>query len=62
MTTKVKIEIVEKHIPVLVETMSIIGTVDNTITLNEISENCEIYLHTYQFLRIREKKEDGRVK
>ena len=54
MTTKVKIEIVQKHIPVVVETLRSDGTVQHTQTLSEIGSCAEEYVHSGQTLRVRE--------
>lgn len=54
MTTKVKIEIVQKHMPVVVETLRTDGTVQHTQTLSELGIGAEEYVHSGQTLRVRE--------
>ena len=54
MTTKVKIEIVQKHMPVVVETLRSDGTVQHTQTLSELGVAAEEYVHSGQTLRVRE--------
>ena len=54
MTTKVKIEIVQKHMPVIVETLRTDGTVQHTQTLSELGVVVEEYVHSSQTLRVRE--------
>ncbi len=54
MTTKVKIEIVQKHMPVVVEVLRSDGTVAQTQTLSEIGVAAEEYVHSGQTLRVRE--------
>lgn len=54
MTTKVKIEIVQKHMPVIVETLRSDGTVQHTQTLGELGGGAEEYVHSGQTLRVRE--------
>lgn len=54
MTTKVKIEIVQKHMPVIVETLRSDGTVQHTQTLSEIGVGALEYVHSGQTLRVRE--------
>ena len=54
MTTKVKIEIAKKHMPVVVETLRNDGTVQHTQTLSEIGISAEEYVHSGQTLRVRE--------
>ena len=54
MTTKVKIEIVQMHMPVVVETLRSDGTVQHTQTLSEIGNGAEEYVHSGQTLRVRE--------
>lgn len=55
MTTKVKIEIVQMHMPVVVETLRSDGTVQYTQTLNQMGgSGAEEYVHSGQTLRVRE--------
>ena len=54
MTTKVKIEIVQEHMPVIVETLRSDGTVQHTKTLIELGVGAEEYVHSGQTLRVRE--------
>lgn len=54
MTTRVKIEIVQKHMPVIVETLRSDGSVQYTQTLSEIGVSAEEYVHSGQTLRVRE--------
>ena len=54
MTTKVKIEIVQKHMPVMVEVLRSDGTVSYTQTLSEIGSAAAEYVHSGQTLRVRE--------
>lgn len=54
MTTKVKIEIAQKHMPVIVEVLRSDGTVGQTQTLSEIGQAAEEYVHSGQSLRVRE--------
>ena len=54
MTTKVKIEIVQKHMPVVVEVLRSDGTVSQTHSLREIGVAAEEYVHSGQTLRVRE--------
>lgn len=54
MTTKVKIEIVQNHMPVIVETLRSDGTVQHTQTLSAIGAGAEEYVHSGQTLRVRE--------
>ena len=54
MTTKVKIEIVQKHMPVVVEVVRSDGTVSQTQTLSELGQEAQEYVHSGQTLRVRE--------
>lgn len=54
MTTKVKIQIVAVHMPVVVETLRSDGTVQHTQTLSDMSSAAEEYVHSGQTLRVRE--------
>jgi hypothetical protein len=54
MTTKVKIEIVQKHMRVVVDTLRSDGTVQHTQILSEIGNSAEEYVHSGQTLRVRE--------
>lgn len=54
MTTKVKIEIVQKHMPVVVEVVRSDGSIGQTQTLSEAGICAEEYVHSGQTLRVRE--------
>jgi hypothetical protein len=54
MTTKVKIEIVQMHMPVVIETLRSDGTVQHTQTLAIADAAAEEYVHSGQSLRVRE--------
>ena len=54
MTTKVKIEIVQNHMPVVVETLRIDGSIAHTQRLRDAGEAAEEYVHSGQVLRVRE--------
>lgn len=54
MTTRVKIEIVQKHMPIVVEVLRRDGTVSHTQTLSEIGSAASEYVHSGQTLRVRE--------
>ncbi len=54
MTTKVKIEIVQKHMPVVVEVLRSDGTVQYTNAISEIGAAVSEYVHSGQTLRVRE--------
>lgn len=54
MTTKVTIQIVQKHMPVVVETLRSDGSVQYTQTLNDVGGGAEEYVHSGQTLRVRE--------
>mgnify|MGYP003553016295 FL=1 len=54
MTTKVKIGLAQKHMPVVVEVVRSDGTVSQTQTLSELGQEAQEYVHSGQTLRIRE--------
>ena len=54
MTTKVKIEIVQKHMPVVIEVLRSDGTVQHTNSLSELGATASEYVHSGQTLRVRE--------
>lgn len=54
MTTKVKIEIVQKHMPVVVEVVRSDGTVSQTQHLSGQGQEAQEYVHSGQTLRVRE--------
>ena len=54
MTTKVKIELAQKHMPVVVEVVYCDGRVGQTQTLRELGITAEEYVHSGQTLRVRE--------
>ena len=54
MTTKVKIGLAQKHMPVVVEVVRSDGTVSQTQTLSELGQEEQEYVHSGQTLRIRE--------
>ena len=54
MTTKVKIELAQKHMPVVVEVVYSDGRVGQTQTLRELGIAAEEYVHSGQTLRVRE--------
>jgi len=54
MTTKVKIELAQKHMPVVVEVVYADGRVGQTQTLRELGIAAEEYVHSGQTLRVRE--------
>lgn len=54
MTTKVKIELAQKHMPVVVEVVYANGRVGQTQTLRELGIAAEEYVHSGQTLRVRE--------
>lgn len=54
MTTKVKIGLAQKHMPVVVEVVRTDGTVSQTQTLSELGQEAQEYVHSGQTLRIRE--------
>ena len=54
MTTKVKIEIVQMHMPVVVETLRSDGTMQHTQTLAIQDAAAVEYVHSGQTLHVRE--------
>ena len=54
MTTKVKVELAQKHMPVIVEVLRNDGTVWQTQTISELGQAAEEYVHSGQTLRVRE--------
>ena len=54
MTTKVKVELAQKHMPVIVEVLRNDGTVGQTQTISELGQSAEEYVHSGQTLRVRE--------
>ena len=54
MTTKVKIELAQKHMPVVVEVVYSDGRVGQTQTLRDLGVSAEEYVHSGQTLRVRE--------
>jgi len=54
MTTKVKIGLAQKHMPVVVEVVRSDGTVSQTQTLSELGQEAQEYVHSGQTLRVRE--------
>ena len=54
MTTKVRIEIVQDHMPVIVEVLRSDGTIQHTSQLASKGNAAEEYVHSGQTLRIRE--------
>lgn len=54
MTTKVKIGLAQKHMPVVVEVVRTDGTVRQTQTLSELGQEAQEYVHSGQTLRVRE--------
>jgi hypothetical protein len=54
MTTKVKIEIVQKHMPVVIEVLRSDGTVQHTNSLSVLGATASEYVHSGQTLRVRE--------
>jgi len=54
MTTKVKIGLAQKHMPVVVEVVRTDGTVSQTQTLSELGQEAQDYVHSGQTLRVRE--------
>lgn len=54
MTTKVKIGLAQKHMPVVVEVLRSDGAVGHTMTLTEIGQEWQEYVHSGQTLRVRE--------
>lgn len=51
MTTKVKIGLAQKHMPVVVEVLRSDGAVGHTMTLTEIGQEWQEYVHSGQTLR-----------
>jgi hypothetical protein len=56
MTTKVKIEITQQHMPVVVvvEVLRSDGSISHMVTLSSIGVYVEEYVHSGQTLRVRE--------
>ena len=54
MTTKVKIGLAQKHMPVVVDVLRSDGTVQYTQTLSELGHEAQEYVHSGQTLRVRE--------
>lgn len=54
MTTKVKIGLAQKHMPVVVEVVRSDGTVSHVQHLSELGQETQEYVHSGQTLRIRE--------
>lgn len=54
MTTKVKVELAQKHMPVVVEVLRNDGTIGQTRTISELGQSVEDYVHSGQTLRVRE--------
>ena len=54
MTTKVKIEIAQQHMPVVVEVLRSDGTVQHTSRLTDCGDAVEEDVHSGQTLRVRE--------
>jgi hypothetical protein len=54
MTTKVKIEIVQAHMPVIVEVLRSDGSISTASTLSAIGVSVQDYVHSRQTLRVRE--------
>jgi hypothetical protein len=54
MTTKVKIGLAQKHMPVVVEVVRSDGTVSQTQTLSELGQEAQEYVYSGQTLRVRE--------
>lgn len=54
MTTKVKIELSQEHMPVVVEVLRSDGAIQYTHTLRRVSQAVEDYVHSGQTLRVRE--------
>lgn len=54
MTTKVKIEIAQQHMPVVVEVLRSDGAVQHTSRLTDRGDAVEEYVHSGQTLRVRE--------
>jgi len=54
MTTKVRIEIVQEHMPVIVEVLRSDGTIQHTCELDTTGNSVAEYVHSGQTLRVRE--------
>jgi hypothetical protein len=54
MTTRVKIQIVQKHVPVIVEVLRSDDTVQIETVLHNSAQEVEEYVHSGQTIRIRE--------
>lgn len=54
MTTKVKIGLAQKHMPVVVEVVRSDGTVSQVQHLSELGQEAQEYVHSGQSLHIRE--------
>lgn len=54
MTTKVRIGLAQKHMPVVVEVVRTDGTVSQVQHLSELGQEAQEYVHSGQTLRIRE--------
>ena len=55
MTTRVKIEIEQAHIPVVVEVVGSDGSILYTVSLQAVGSNTSEYIHSGQTLRVRER-------
>ena len=54
MTTKVKIEVAQKHMPVIVEVLRSDGTIQHTVELEDVGSSTYEHVHSGQTLRVRE--------
>jgi len=54
MTTKIKIEISQQHMPIVIEVLGPDGRVHQTQTLAVFGAAAEEYVHSGQMLRVRE--------
>jgi hypothetical protein len=54
MTTKVQFQIVQEHMPVVIEVIRNDGTVAYTTTLQKLFDKANEYVHSGQTLRVRE--------
>lgn len=54
MTTKVKIEIIQAHMPIVIEVLRSDGTIQYTEIVDEVGTPVLEYVHSSQTLRIRE--------
>ncbi len=54
MTTRVRIELVQEHMPVIVEVLRADGTVQYTGQLTSTGNALEDYVHSGQTIRVRE--------